>query len=78
MTRLKKLGCAICFQYILPTQFQFSLASFQEAQRRWYAHRTCLLASSDAFRAMFDGGMIFQFPLCSIFFLVFVVYALQK
>ncbi|KAK0607653.1 hypothetical protein LWI29_018177 [Acer saccharum] len=24
--------------------------------RRFYAHRICLLASSDAFRAMFDGG----------------------
>lgn len=26
------------------------------AGRRFYAHRICLLASSDAFRAMFDGG----------------------
>lgn len=24
--------------------------------KRFYAHRICLLASSDAFRAMFDGG----------------------
>jgi hypothetical protein len=26
------------------------------AGKRFYAHRICLLASSDAFRAMFDGG----------------------
>lgn len=26
------------------------------AGRRFYAHRIALLASSDAFRAMFDGG----------------------
>ncbi|KAB2608394.1 hypothetical protein D8674_011562 [Pyrus ussuriensis x Pyrus communis] len=54
MTRLKKLGCSIYFQYVLPTQFQFSLAG-----RLFYAHRTCLLASSHAFRAIFDSGMIF-------------------
>uniref|UniRef100_F6HQ83 BTB domain-containing protein n=1 Tax=Vitis vinifera TaxID=29760 RepID=F6HQ83_VITVI len=27
-----------------------------EGRKRFYAHRICLLASSDAFRAMFDGG----------------------
>ncbi|KAL4588171.1 hypothetical protein LXL04_001052 [Taraxacum kok-saghyz] len=27
-----------------------------EGGKRFYAHRICLLASSDAFRAMFDGG----------------------
>ncbi|KAA0049377.1 ARM REPEAT PROTEIN INTERACTING WITH ABF2 [Cucumis melo var. makuwa] len=27
-----------------------------EGRRRFHAHRICLLASSDAFRAMFDGG----------------------
>ncbi|KAE8722614.1 ARM REPEAT PROTEIN INTERACTING WITH ABF2 [Hibiscus syriacus] len=32
------------------------LISFRETGRRFYAHRICLLASSDAFRAMFDGG----------------------
>ncbi|KAH9682787.1 ARM REPEAT PROTEIN INTERACTING WITH ABF2 [Citrus sinensis] len=33
----------------------YKIASFT-AGRRFYAHRICLLASSDAFRAMFDGG----------------------
>lgn len=28
------------------------------AGRRFCAHRICLLASSDAFRAMFDGGYL--------------------
>ncbi|XP_022762043.1 ARM REPEAT PROTEIN INTERACTING WITH ABF2-like isoform X2 [Durio zibethinus] len=32
------------------------LSFFSLAGRRFYAHRICLLASSDAFRAMFDGG----------------------
>ncbi|RAL43503.1 hypothetical protein DM860_012644 [Cuscuta australis] len=30
--------------------------SFLVEGKRFYAHRICLLASSDAFRAMFDGG----------------------
>ncbi|XP_065863372.1 ARM REPEAT PROTEIN INTERACTING WITH ABF2 isoform X1 [Euphorbia lathyris] len=30
--------------------------TFLVEDRRFYAHRICLLASSDAFRAMFDGG----------------------
>lgn len=30
--------------------------SFVVDGRRFYAHRIALLASSDAFRAMFDGG----------------------
>jgi len=29
---------------------------FFVAGKQFYAHRICLLASSDAFRAMFDGG----------------------
>ena len=29
--------------------------------KRFYAHRICLLASSDAFRAMFDGGYRVRF-----------------
>lgn len=29
---------------------------FSSSGKRFYAHRICLLASSDAFRAMFDGG----------------------
>ena len=29
---------------------------FPNAGERFYAHRIALLASSDAFRAMFDGG----------------------
>lgn len=34
--------------------------------KRFYAHRICLLASSDAFRAMFDGGyrVSFNFYSC--------------
>ncbi|KAI5383773.1 hypothetical protein KIW84_070943 [Lathyrus oleraceus] len=30
--------------------------TFLVEDKRFYAHRICLLASSDAFRAMFDGG----------------------
>ncbi|KAL7594204.1 hypothetical protein Lser_V15G27758 [Lactuca serriola] len=30
--------------------------TLSDVSKRFYAHRICLLASSDAFRAMFDGG----------------------
>lgn len=33
-----------------------------DAGKRFYAHRIALLASSDAFRAMFDGGYRVQLP----------------
>lgn len=34
--------------------------------KRFYAHRICLLASSDAFRAMFDGGYRVSIYSCNI------------
>jgi len=34
------------------------------AGRRFFAHRIALLASSDAFRAMFDGGYRVDFINC--------------
>ncbi|PPE01323.1 hypothetical protein GOBAR_DD01649 [Gossypium barbadense] len=39
------------FSNVLPLNFHIRLSG-----KRFYAHRICLLASSDAFRAMFDGG----------------------
>lgn len=36
--------------------YQDLIISVLLSGRRFYAHRICLLASSDAFRAMFDGG----------------------
>ncbi|KAK8548565.1 hypothetical protein V6N13_054650 [Hibiscus sabdariffa] len=41
-------------QYVNNTTL--SDVTFLVEGRRFYAHRICLLASSDAFRAMFDGG----------------------
>jgi hypothetical protein len=41
--------------------------------RRFYAHRIALLASSDAFRAMFDGGYRVSFQpsiVCAACFIV--------
>lgn len=43
------------------------------AGRRFYAHRIALLASSDAFRAMFDGGYRVSFQpniVCAACFVV--------
>jgi hypothetical protein len=39
--------------------------------KRFYAHRICLLASSDAFRAMFDGGYRVSISLFKNFLLAF-------
>jgi hypothetical protein len=39
--------------------------------KRFYAHRICLLASSDAFRAMFDGGYRVRIDLFKNFLLAF-------
>lgn len=41
-------------QYV--NNLTLSDVTFLVKGRRFYAHRICLLASSDAFRAMFDGG----------------------
>ncbi|KAK4767277.1 hypothetical protein SAY87_023675 [Trapa incisa] len=41
-------------QYV--NNLTLSDVTFLVEGRRFYAHRICLLASSDAFRAMFDGG----------------------
>jgi hypothetical protein len=42
--------------------------------KRFYAHRIALLASSDAFRAMFDGGyrVSFDLPQHNVLLLVIV------
>lgn len=54
----KLFSCLLCkgeasasMLIILP-----GLLVFPCAGQRFYAHRIALLASSDAFRAMFDGG----------------------
>jgi len=44
--------------------------------KRFYAHRIALLASSDAFRAMFDGGYRVSFEAwCNIMCLFWLEYA---
>lgn len=50
------------FMYIVIKQFTLLAwrlilkLSFVVSGKQFYAHKICLLASSDAFRAMFDGG----------------------
>lgn len=44
--------------------------------KRFYAHRICLLASSDAFRAMFDGGYRVSIYLPSAIFFHLTIYKL--
>ncbi|KAH9625758.1 hypothetical protein KSS87_022311 [Heliosperma pusillum] len=53
-TSLIHYYCAVLFVVVL--QLLRRPPYFSVAGRRFYAHRIYLLASSDAFRAMFDGG----------------------
>lgn len=55
LERLPKSFFSIDVSLAQVLSLNYKIASFT-AGRRFYAHRICLLASSDAFRAMFDGG----------------------
>lgn len=50
---------------------------FSPSGKRFYAHRICLLASSDAFRAMFDGGYRVSTHILLYFLMIFVIYVLH-
>ncbi|KAE9460608.1 hypothetical protein C3L33_07506, partial [Rhododendron williamsianum] len=59
-----RFGCVIVQLFLLQVylgeqyvnNLTLSDVTFLVEGKRFYAHRICLLASSDAFRAMFDGG----------------------